>query len=120
MRGGRHKPKTQVSSDGTGGRYRAEGTNLEESTDKSAKWSGKDTEESATEEEAETTGGSRGFSKIWTAKARGTQGNGEGPLPGGTEDGRGDTWDVTSAAADEAGAEGRYGAIPGVRERVVG
>ena len=62
MRGGRHKPKTQVSSDGTGGRYRAEGTNREESAYEIADWSGADTEGLDMEEEDETAGGEGGVS----------------------------------------------------------
>ena len=49
-----HKPKVQVSSDRAGEEYRAEGSNQEESTDKSGKWGGADTEGLATEEEAKT------------------------------------------------------------------
>ena len=55
--GRRNGPKSLVISDGAGGNYCAEGTDQEESAAESAKWSGKDTEELATEEEAETAGG---------------------------------------------------------------
>ena len=43
---------SQVSSDGSGKKYRAEGTNQEESKDKSAEWNGKETEVLVTKEEA--------------------------------------------------------------------
>ena len=52
-----HDPKSQVSSKGSGGEYRAEGTDRKESADKSTELSGKDTEGLATEEEAEAAGG---------------------------------------------------------------
>ena len=48
---------SQVRSNRAGGKYRAEGTDQGESADKSAEWSGKETERSATEEEAETARG---------------------------------------------------------------
>ena len=51
---------TQVSSKGEGEEYYAEGTDWEESAENSAKWSGVDTEELATEEEAETVEGRGG------------------------------------------------------------
>ena len=40
---------SQVSSNRAGGKYRAEGTNQEESEDESAEWSSKETEGSVTE-----------------------------------------------------------------------
>ena len=43
--------------DVTGGKYCVGGTGLEESADESAKWSGEETEESASEEEVDTAGG---------------------------------------------------------------
>ena len=61
---------SQVSSDRAGGEYCAEGTNWEESADKSVEWSGEETERLATDEEAETVGGTEGVSKTWTVMAR--------------------------------------------------
>ena len=60
--GRRHKPMTQGSSDGAGEECCAEGTDWGGSADKIAKLSGADTEESDTEEEAETAGGEGGLS----------------------------------------------------------
>ena len=45
------------SNDGAGGKYRVDGIDWEESADESAKWSGEETEGSATEEDADTTEG---------------------------------------------------------------
>ena len=89
-----------------------DGTDREESADKIVKWSGEETKGSATEEEAETAGG-WGGSKTRTAMARVPDGSGAGELPGGAAAGGGNTWDVTSEAADEAGAGGRHGAKQG-------
>ena len=48
------------------------------------------------------------------------EGSGVGDLPGIAAAERGNTWDVTSEAADKAGAGGRHGAKQGERERVAG
>ena len=56
----------QVSSDGARGGYRKEGIGREESADESTEWSGAEGEGSATEEEAETTGGAWEVSKTRT------------------------------------------------------
>ena len=48
------------------------------------------------------------------------KGSGVGPLSGITAAGRGNTWVVTSEAADKAGAGGRHRAKPGESERVSG
>ena len=119
-RGRSHEPKSQVSSNGAGGEYRAEVTDREESANESAEWSGEDTEDSAMEEEDVTLGGACGISKTRTATLQGTQGSKSGPIPGGTAAGGGNTWEVTSAATDKAVSGGRHGARPGVRERVAG
>ena len=50
----------QVSSNGAQGEYRAEEADIEESADKSAKWSGVESEVLAAEAEAMTTGGGGG------------------------------------------------------------
>ena len=55
--GRQQNPTTQVISDGSGEEFCVEGTDQEESADESAEWSGADTEELVTEEEAETVGG---------------------------------------------------------------
>ena len=116
----RHDPTAQVSSDREGEEYCAEVTDRQESADESAEWSGAETKKLATEEEAETAGGA-GWVRVTRMKmARGSQGSGIGPLPGGTAANRGDTWVVTSAAADEVGVGGPHGARPGVREKVSG
>ena len=61
---------SQVSSDRSGGKYRAEGTDQEESAYEKAKWSGKETEGSATGDEVETAGGGQGVvSKMRTVTA---------------------------------------------------
>ena len=105
----RNEPTTQVSSNGVGGGYRAEGTDREYSSDKSAKSSGTDTGGSVTEEDTETVGGGREVSNTRTATARGSQESGVGLLPGCIAAGRSDTWLVTSEAADKAGVGGRHG-----------
>ena len=71
-----------------------------------------------TEEEAETVGGWGEVSKTQTETVRGSQGIDAETLTEGTAAGRSNTWDVTSKAADEAGAVGRHGAIIEKRERV--
>ena len=50
-------PPVRRHDDVTGGKYCVGGTGLEESADESAKWSGEETEESASEEEVDTAGG---------------------------------------------------------------
>ena len=46
-----------TQDDGTGGKYRVSGTSMEESAAKSAKWSGEEMDELASEEEADTAEG---------------------------------------------------------------
>ena len=50
-------PPAGEKDTGAGGKYHRGGTDTEGSAAKSAKWSGEETEESASEEEAETSGG---------------------------------------------------------------
>ena len=68
--GRRNEPKSQISSDGSGREYRAEGTDQEESADESTEWSRNDMEGSVTEEEAETAGGGRGVREIRRQRCR--------------------------------------------------
>ena len=58
--------------------------------------------------------------KTWTAMGWGTQVSNMGELLGETAAGRSEIRKSTSAAANEAGAGGRHGERPGVRERVAG
>ena len=95
-----------------------EGTDREESAEKSAKWSGKETEGLATEEEDDTKGGTGGIRKTRTATAQMSTGSGAVNISGSTAAGRGDTWVITSEAADEAGAGVVLGARPEERVRV--
>ena len=112
--------------------YRAGGRSTEESEDKSAKWSGEDTEESALEEENMITGGAgeagrpltlmTGESAVNNARD-GTQGAASGRSATAdttSVDADGATADTTSVDADEAEASGRNGARFGERERVAG
>ena len=62
-----------------------------------------------TEEEDETVGGSGEVGQARTVTARELEGIGAESAPGGAAAGGGDTWDVTSKDADEAGAGGRHG-----------
>ena len=50
-------PPAGEKDNGAGGKYHTGGTDTEGSAAKSPKWSGEETEESASEEEAETSGG---------------------------------------------------------------
>ena len=95
-----------------------EGTDWEESAEKSAEWSGEETEGSATDEEDETAGAARGVSKTRTEMAQVSKGNGAGKLSGSLASDKGDTWVVTSEDVDETGSGGRHGAKPRERERV--
>ena len=92
-----------------------EGAGRRESADESAEWSGTDSEGSATEEEAETTGEAGGGSDIRTATAWEEQESGAGEKPWVRAAGGSKTGKATSAAANEAGEGGRHGARPGVR-----
>ena len=51
------------------------GTGPEESTDKSAKWRGEETEESVSEEETKTAEGAREVGMMQTATAEGPEGS---------------------------------------------
>ena len=82
--GRRNEPKSQISSDGSGREYRAEGTDQEESADESTEWSRNDMEGSVTEEEAETAGGGRGGQRDQTATVQVSTGSRAGPLSGST------------------------------------
>ena len=55
-----------------------------------------------------------------TEMARVSEGSGAGKLSGRAADDGGDTWVVTSKAADKAVAGGRHGTEPGERDRVAG
>ena len=62
-RGGRRTtedPLEKARGDRARGEFGKVGSDTEESTTKSAKWSGEETEESASEEEVKTTGGGEG------------------------------------------------------------
>ena len=61
-----------------------------------------------------------GVSQVRTATARELEGSGTEAAPGGTAAGGGDTWDVTSKDADEAGARGQHGVKQGEREKFAG
>ena len=87
----RHETNSKVSSNEAGGGYRAEGTDRKEIADESPKWSGKDTDGSVTEMEAETAVEVRGVSETRTAMAWGSQGSRAIPIPGDTGSGGGET-----------------------------
>ena len=100
----------QVSSNGAQGEYRAEEADIEESADKSAKWSGVDSEVLAAEAEAMTTGGGGGWdSATWVSTEWGTQDTGAVGLSGDAAARGGDTRKATSASANEVGAGGARG-----------
>ena len=67
-------------------------------------------EESASEEENETTGGSGKIGMMSTATAEGLKESGAEKRPGSTAASGGATLDVTPEDADVAGAKGRHGA----------
>ena len=112
--------QVRQSSGGSGEKYRVDGTHREESSDKSADWSGEEKEGSEMEEEADTMGGAEEAGRLLTAKVRESEGSGAEAAPGGAAAGKGNTWDVTSedAVADEAGTGGRHGEKQRGRERV--
>ena len=82
------------------------GTDREESAANSAEWSGEETEELASEEEAETVGGLGGVGMMPTATEEGLERSGTENGPGCAAAGGGVTLDVTSKDADTAGAGG--------------
>ena len=58
------------------------GSDTEESADESAEWRGEETEESASDEEAETAGGSGEFGMTMAATAEASEGSGAEYGPG--------------------------------------
>ena len=79
------------------------GTRPKESVDESAKWSGKETEESASGEEAETARGEEEAVMTLTATAEESEGSGAEDGPGGAAASGGTSSDATSKEADAAG-----------------
>ena len=63
------EPLVETHDNGTVRKYCVGGTGPEESVYESAKWSGEETEESASEEDSETAGGSREVRMIHTTTA---------------------------------------------------
>ena len=110
----------QVRSAGAGGGYRARGADEEESADKSAGWSGAESEGLATEAEVTTTDGEEWYYKMRTATAGGTQESGAEERSGDKAAGGGDTRKATSVAANEAGEGGSHRARPELRGRIAG
>ena len=110
--------KVRQRSYGAGGKYRMYGIDREESVDESAKCRGEDPKGLATEEDTETAWGAGEIGQSPTAMARESEGSSSEAALGGTATGRGDTWDVTSEDADEAGAGGHHRAKQRGRERV--
>ena len=93
---------------------------MEESADKSAEWSGEDTEDLELEEEAETAGGAGEYGRPLKATVGKLEKSSAEDDPGGAAAGRGATANDTSTDANKAGAGDRYGASSEVRERVAG
>ena len=93
---------------------------MEMSADKSAEWIGEETEEleSESEEESETAGGAGEAGRPLTATAGESDGSGAEDDPRDAAARGGATANVTSAAANKAGAGGRHGAKHRERERV--
>ena len=81
-------------------------TYTEESATESAEWIGEDTEESASEEEAETTGGRGWVGNTLTETAVASEGSGVENGPQGATDDGGGTPDATPKDADASGAGG--------------
>ena len=119
-RGRLDDPSEQKMNAGAWGKYRMGVSETEESADKSAKWGGEDTEESALEEEAVTAMEAGEARQPLTATAGDVEESRVDGGPGSAAAGRGVTREATSAAADEAGAGGRHGAKTAARERVAG
>ena len=92
-RGGKTEdPSGSFKNDGTGGKYRMGGMDTEESAADSAKWSAKETEESASGGKANTTGGSGEVRTKLTPTAEGPEGSGVETGLGGTADGEAPHW----------------------------
>ena len=106
--------------DRAGGKYPVDGTDQKDSADKSAEWSGEETEGLAMEEEVDIAGGAREVVQALTVTAQELEGICMEAAPGGAAAGGGDTWDVTSENADEAGAGFRHWEKQRGRERVAG
>ena len=113
-------PQLRQCSNRAWGKYRVDGTDREESAEKTSKWSGEELEGLVTEDADETAGGAGGVDQMLVAMARGLEGSGAESAPGGAEDGRGNTWGVTSKDADEVGAGSHHGEKQSGRERVSG
>ena len=88
----------QVSSYGEGGEYRVRERAEGESVDESARWSGKDTDGVATDEDATTAEGAGRDGKPWTARVGGTQKSGADGRSGDAMAGGGDTGKASSEA----------------------
>ena len=82
-------PPGSTQDNGAGGKYRVDGKGIEEKADESAKWSRDETEELASEEEAETTGGVGEAGRTLMATAGESKGIGAEYEPGGAAAGRG-------------------------------
>ena len=93
---------------------------MEESIEKSAEWSGEDTEELVSEEEDAIAGGEGEADRLLTVTAGESAGSDTRDGPGGAVAGGGATADATSTAADEAEACGYHGSTFGARERIAG
>ena len=100
---------------GAGRKYHAGGRGIEDRSDVSAKWSGEETEELASEEEADTAVWGWGVRMAADSNGTGIRGKQSGShTRGRSGKGGGATADATNDATSEdtatAGAEGRHGA----------
>ena len=120
LESGRRGRHDQVSSDGAGGEYRAWGGAKGESAEKSAGWSGEESDGTATDEGATTTEGAGWDVQPRTATAGGTRRSGADRRLDDAIAGRGNSRKASSAATDEAGAQSQHGARPVQRGRAVG
>ena len=113
-------PPVRTHDDSAGGKYHVGGTGPENSADESAEWSGEETEESASEEESDTTGGLGEVGMTLTVRAEESEVSGAEDGPRGAAAGRGASLDATSEDVDTEGARGHHGAEKSERERVPG
>ena len=96
------------------------GTDTEESTADSAKYSGEETEDLASEGETQTAGGAGEVGTTATATEKRLGGSGAETVPGGAAAGGGATSDTTAAEADAAGAGSCHRAEKWERKRFSG
>ena len=114
------EPSAGTRDSRAGGKCRVDGLDTEESAAKSAERSGEETDESASEEEAETTGGAGEVVIMPTATLEALGGSGTEDGLGVSAAGGGATSDSTNTDADAAGAGDHHGVENRKRERVTG